>query len=192
MFSNFRISCVCNLESTMDQTASLTFPFLTFQELSALPASKPGSAAPVIVSWKLQVLLAFPLTSWICIQQNFRKLSGLLETVVFWSLAIYSSLRNLFQLSQVFYFFPFWKENISLNFRYMWRTLLSFCLFTIRNGIFLFVPVYLLQEYGSGTLVCVRSHTVCRVFIYLFTIYLFSLQHGGLSMGSGSAFVRSL
>lgn len=66
----------------------------------------------------------------------------------------------------------------------MWRTLLRFCLFTIRNGIFFFVPVYLLQEYDGGTLVCVRSHTVCRVFINLFTIYLFSLQHAILETRS--------
>lgn len=59
----------------------------------------------------------------------------------------------------------------------------QFCLFTSRNGFFL-VPVYLLQECGSGTLVCVRSQTVCRIFINLSTIYLFSLQHGVLEKGS--------
>lgn len=31
---------------------------------------------------------------------------------------------------------------------------------------------------------CVRSHTVCRVFINLFTIYLFSLRHGILETRS--------
>lgn len=190
MFSNFRISCVWNLESTVDQTASLTFPFLSGVKCLASQQARLCSPSDSLLEAAGTPCLSSHLLN--LHTAKLQKPSGLLETVVFWSLAIYSSLRNLFQLSQVFYFFPFWKENISINFRYMRRTLLSFCLFTIRNGIFLFVPMYLLQEYDSGTLVCVRSHTVCRVFIYLFTIYLFSLQHGGVSMGSGSAFVRSL